>query len=212
MQLFYTLITCALKLCRCILYCLNNVHVLRLVPFYVHPNLQSLVGSHDGFLELYLWVGEPSSLLHHKKFIVFYLFFLCILLSHRGIRKLNDLLLTVFFPFMCVSLIVCVLVSLQRGAIGWSVICDCNNSLPYSLVCYCCWFRRCCLFACINLLFLWGLGLFVCFCCCLKQQNLGQNLASKMYYVFCHHPYHHPRPIYLHHIHRCLPYFNCIFC
>ena len=62
----------------------------------------------------------------------------------------RDLLLTVFFPFMCVSLIVCVLVSLQRDAIGWSVICDCNNSLSYSLVCYCCWFRRCCLFACIN--------------------------------------------------------------
>ena len=37
------------------------------------------------------------------------------------------------FLLVCVSLFVCALVPLPHGAIGWSVICDCSDSL-YSLV------------------------------------------------------------------------------
>ena len=34
---------------------------------------------------------------------------------------------------MCVSLFACVLVSFSHGAMGWTVICDSDNSWPYSL-------------------------------------------------------------------------------
>ena len=41
---------------------------------------------------------------------------------------------TEFLASVCVSLLVCIQMVLPQGVVDWSMICECDNPRPYSLV------------------------------------------------------------------------------